>query len=800
MKKELNPKDSLPLLPLRDMVVFPYMVIPLLVGRQKSIAAVEEADAKDKTILLCAQRFVKTEDPSPDDIYQMGTVGKILQSLKLPDGSYKLLVEGISRAKIKNFLPNKEYLSVEIEPVSTDMEKTMEVEALMRSLVNQFEEYVKLNQRVPTEAFATTANIDNPNQLADTVASYLTLRISERQVILETINPVERIKRLTEVLNSEIGILQIEKKISSNVRKQIEKSQKEYFLQEQLKAIEKELGQKDEHKNEMEDLKEKVKAAKMTKEAQEVALREIEKLSRMYPNSPEATVSRNYIDWLVALPWSVKTEDNLDIKNADKILDDDHYGLEKPKERILEYLAVRKLVKSMKGQILCFVGPPGVGKTSLAKSVARALGRNFIRISLGGVRDEAEIRGHRRTYIGSLPGRVIQSIRKAKSRNPVFLLDEVDKMAMDFRGDPAAALLEVLDPEQNSTFSDHYLEVEFDLSDVMFITTANFQDNIPVPLQDRMEMIRLPGYTEYEKVKIAQGFLIPKQIKANGLKIEDISFSAESILKIISRYTREAGVRNLEREIARVCRKIAKEVVEKEHGLKVKLTAVSVQKYLGPPQFSEPKVEEKNEVGVATGLAWTEAGGDIISIESMLMKGKGKLTLTGKLGEVMQESAQAALSYIRSRAKEFGIDDDFYKKMDIHIHIPEGAIPKDGPSAGITMATALVSSLTKLPVKKDVAMTGEITLRGKVLQIGGLKSKILAAHRVGIKTVVIPKENQKDLAEIPKNILRELKVVTVENMDQVLKIALERKRGKGSKPEPRKFYRPTIYQRLPIQT
>ena len=799
-KKEHQIKDPLPLLPLRDMVVFPYMVIPLLVGRQKSIAAVEAADAKDKTILLCAQRSVKTEDPSPDDIYQMGTVGKILQSLKLPDGSYKLLVEGLYRVKIKKFLPNKEYLNVEIEPISTDAEKTMEVEALMRSLVNQFEEYVKLNQRVPTEAFATTANIDNPNQLADTVASYLTLRISERQAILEIIDPVERIKRLTEVLNSEIGILQIEKKISSNVRRQIEKSQKEYFLQEQLKAIEKELGQKDEHKSEMDELKEKVKAAKMTKEAQEVALREIEKLSRMYPNSPEATVSRNYIDWLVVLPWSVKTDDNLDIKNAEKILNEDHYGLEKPKERILEYLAVRKLVKSMKGQILCFVGPPGVGKTSLAKSVARALGRNFIRISLGGVRDEAEIRGHRRTYIGSLPGRIIQSVRKAKSRNPVFLLDEVDKMVMDFRGDPAAALLEVLDPEQNSTFSDHYLEVEFDLSDVMFITTANFQDNIPVPLQDRMEIIRLPGYTEYEKVKIADGFLISKQIKANGLKPENVSFSGEGTLKIIHRYTREAGVRNLEREIARVCRKIAKEVVEKERDLKVKLTAVSVQKYLGPPQFSEPKIEEKNEVGVATGLAWTEAGGDIISIESTLMKGKGKLTLTGKLGEVMQESAQAALSYIRSRAKEFGIDDDFYRKMDIHIHIPEGAIPKDGPSAGITMATALVSSLTKLPVKKDVAMTGEITLRGKVLQIGGLKSKILAAHRVGIKTVIIPKENEKDLAEMPKNILRELRMVTVENMDQVLKIALENKRRKRSKAEPKKFYRPTIYQRLPIQT
>jgi ATP-dependent Lon protease len=731
----------------------------------------------------------------------MGTVGQIIQSVKLPDGSYKLLVEGLYRAKIKKLLPTKEYLNAEVEYASAAVEKTMEVEAMMRSLVNQFEEYVKLNQRVPTEAFATIANIADPDQMADTVASYLTMRVAERQAILEIIDPVERIKKLTEVLNSEIGILQIEKKISSNVRKQIEKAQKEYFLQEQLKAIEKELGQKDDYKNELDDLKEKIKQAKMPKEAQEVALRELEKLSRTYPSSPEATVSRNYIDWLVVLPWSVKTEDNLDIKNAEKILNDDHYGLEKPKERILEYLAVLKLVKSMKGQILCFVGPPGVGKTSLAKSIARALGRNFVRISLGGMRDEAEIRGHRRTYIGSLPGRIIQSIRKAKSKNPVFLLDEVDKMSTDFRGDPAAALLEVLDPEQNSTFSDHYLEVEFDLSDVMFITTANFQDNIPFPLQDRMEIIKISGYTEYDKVKIAQGFLVPKQIKANGLKEENIKFTQDAILRIIRRYTREAGVRNLEREIARVCRRIAKEVVKKEKDLKIRLTGKRVEKYLGPVQFTEPKKEEKNEVGVSTGLAWTEAGGDIISIESTLMTGKGKLTLTGKLGEVMQESAQAALSYIRSRAKEFGIDDSFYKKMDIHIHIPEGAIPKDGPSAGITMATALVSSLTKRPVKKDVAMTGEITLRGKVLPIGGLKSKILAAHMVGIKTVIIPKENEKDLIEIPKNILKDIKIIPVEYMDQVLDIALEKKRRKAPAPRPKKISpRPTVYQRLPIQT
>ncbi|MDD4879580.1 MAG: endopeptidase La, partial [Candidatus Omnitrophica bacterium] len=602
-------------------------------------------------------------------------------------------------------------------------------------------------------------------------------------------------------LNSEIGILQIDKKISSTVRKQIEKAQKEYFLQEQLKASEKELGQKDDYKNELDDLKEKIKQAKMPKEALDIALREVEKLSRMYPTSPEATVSRNYIDWLVALPWSARTDDNLDIRNAEKILNEDHYGLEKPKERILEYLAVRKLVKSMKGQILCFVGPPGVGKTSLAKSIARALGRNFVRVSLGGVRDEAEIRGHRRTYIGSLPGRVIQSIRKAKSRNPVFLLDEVDKMSTDFRGDPAAALLEVLDPEQNSTFSDHYLEVEFDLSDVMFITTANFQDNIPLPLQDRMEIIKLSGYTEYEKVKIAQGFLIPKQIKLHGLKEENIKFTADAILRIVRRYTREAGVRNLEREIARVCRRIAKDVVKKEKDLKLRLSGAKIEKYLGPVQFTEPKKEEKNEVGVATGLAWTEAGGDIISIETTLMTGKGKLTLTGKLGEVMQESAQAALSYIRSRAREFGIDDNFYKKLDIHIHIPEGAIPKDGPSAGITMATALISSLTKCPVKKDVAMTGEITLRGKVLPIGGLKSKILAAHMVGIKTVIIPKENEKDLVEIPKGVLKDLKIIPVEYMDQVLEIALEKKCRKAPKAAPRKMaLKPTIYQRLPIQT
>ena len=801
MKKEHQTKESLPLLPLRDMVIFPFMVVPLVVGREKSIAAVEEALSKDKTILLCAQKSVKVEEPSLDDIYPLGTVGQIIQSVKLPDGSYKLLVEGMYRAKVKKLLPIKEFLNADVEYVSTAVDKTIEVEAMMRSLVNQFEEYVKLNQRVPTEAFATIANIADPDQMADTVASYLTMRVAERQAILEIIDPVERIKKLTEVLNSEIGILQIEKKISSNVRKQIEKAQKEYFLQEQLKAIEKELGQKDDYKNELDDLKEKIKQAKMPKEAQEVALRELEKLSRTYPSSPEATVSRNYIDWLVALPWSVKTEDNLDIKNAEKILADDHYGLEKPKERILEYLAVLKLVKSMKGQILCFVGPPGVGKTSLAKSIARALGRNFVRISLGGMRDEAEIRGHRRTYIGSLPGRIIQSIRKAKSKNPVFLLDEVDKMSTDFRGDPAAALLEVLDPEQNSTFSDHYLEVEFDLSDVMFITTANFQDNIPFPLQDRMEIIKISGYTEYDKVKIAQGFLVPKQIKANGLKEENIKFTQDAILRIVRRYTREAGVRNLEREIARVCRRIAKDVVKKEKDLKIRLTGKKIEKYLGPVQFTEPKKEEKSEVGVSTGLAWTEAGGDIISIESTLMTGKGKLTLTGKLGEVMQESAQAALSYIRSRAKEFDIDDSFYKKMDIHIHIPEGAIPKDGPSAGITMATALVSSLTKRPVKKDVAMTGEITLRGKVLPIGGLKSKILAAHMVGIKTVIIPKENEKDLIEIPKNILKDIKIIPVEYMDQVLDIALEKKLRKAPAPRPKKISpRPAVYQRLPIQT
>ncbi len=792
-------KNSLPLVPLRDIVVFPHMVVPLLVGRQRSIRALEEANEKDKAILLCAQKSVKVEDPTADDIHHIGTVAQIIQSLKLPDGSYKLLVEGLYRVKIKKFLPVKEYLRVEVEYISTDVEKTVEVEALMRSLINQFEEYAKLNTRVPTDAFATIVNIDNPDQLADAVASYLGLRVSERQSILEIVNPVERIKRLTQVLNSEIGILQVEKKITSSVRKQIEKAQKEYFLQEQLKAIEKELGQKDEHKSEIDELKDKIKQAKMTKEAEEVALRELDKLARMYPASPEATVSRNYIDWLVALPWSIKTEDNLDIKNAENILNEDHYGLEKPKERILEYLAVRKLVKSMKGQILCFVGPPGVGKTSLAKSVARALGRNFVRVSLGGVRDEAEVRGHRRTYIGSLPGRIIQSIRKAKSKNPVFLMDEVDKMAMDFRGDPAAALLEVLDPEQNSTFSDHYLEVEFDLADVMFITTANFQDNIPLPLQDRMEIIKLPGYTEYEKLKIARGFLMPKQIKANGLKEENITFSDEAISKIIRRYTREAGVRSLEREIARACRKIAKEVVERGKDFKLKVTAAGVQKYLGALQFNEPKIEEENEVGVATGLAWTEAGGDIISIESTLMSGKGKLTLTGKLGEVMQESAQAALSFIRSRASEFGIDDNFYKKIDIHIHIPEGAIPKDWPSAGIMMATALVSSLTKTPVKKDVAMTGEITLRGKVLAVGGLKSKILAAHRVGIKTVIIPKENEKDLTEIPKNILREIKIIMVENMDKVLEIALEKTRRTKTKLK-KKIYRPTIYPHIPIQS
>ena len=772
--KEFVYKEALPLLPLRDIVIFPRMVVPLLVGRERSINALNYAMSNDKVILLCAQKNLKDDKPDIDDIYHMGTAAKVLQLIKLPDGSFKALVEGIARVKVKRFLPYADFYKTQIEPLGLHARKNVEIEALMRGVINQFEEYVRQNSKIPQEAFASVMAIEDPDELADVISAHLILRLSDKQRLLETIDPEKRLKSIGEILNAELEILQIENRIMGDIKKGIEKSQKDFYLQEQIKAIEKELGQKDGHRSEIDLLRQKIYKARMSKEAQEVALKELNKFSKMLPVFPEATVVRNYIDWLINVPWSKKTEDNLDIKNANNVLDEDHYGLEKPKERILEYLAVRKLSSSMRGPILCFVGPPGVGKTSLAKSIARALGRNFVRVSLGGIRDEAEIRGHRRTYIGALPGRIIQSMKKAKSKNPVFLLDEVDKMSVDFRGDPSSALLEVLDPEQNHSFSDHYLEVAFDLSDCLFITTSNIQYSIPVPLLDRMELIKLPGYTEYEKLKIAKKFLIPKEIRESGLKIENVRIGEDAIEKIVKQYTHEAGVRELQRSISQIARKVARQVVEQGKDVRVTVSAGNLHKYLGPPQYSETRPDKNDQIGVATGLAWTEAGGDIISVESSLMKGSGKLTLTGKLGEVMQESAQAALSYIRSKSDKLEIRNGFYRKNDIHIHVPEGAIPKDGPSAGITIAAAMISSLSRRLLRSDTAMTGEITLRGRVLPVGGIKSKVLAAHRAGIRRVVIPSENEKDLVDIPKNIRKNLDIFLVKNMDEVLKLSIRK--------------------------
>ncbi len=771
-KTRLKTITNFPLLPVRDIVVFPYTVVPLLVGRPKSVEALEQAAGKDNLLALATQKAIRIDDPKPEDIYQVGTLAEILQFLRLPDGSVKILIEGICRFKIKQFLPENKFFQIAVESMEEESQDVnLEIEALMRTVISQFENYVKLNPRLVPETFMSVKSVKYPGQLADSIAGHLQIKLEEKQKILEMFEPISRLKKIYELLNAEIEILQIEKKIQGKVRHHIEKTQKEYYLQEQMKAIQAELGKKDEE-NEIQELRDKILNAKMSKEAEEKALKELDKLGKMMSASPESAVIRNYLDWLISLPWSNLTADKLDIKEAEKILNEDHYGLKKVKERILEYLAVRKLVVKMKGPILCFVGPPGVGKTSLAKSIARALGRNFVRVSLGGVRDEAEIRGHRRTYIGSMPGRIIQSIKKAKTRNPVFLLDEVDKMSMDFRGDPSAALLEVLDPEENYAFSDHYLEVDFDLSDTMFITTANLQPNIPVPLQDRMEIIKLPGYTEWEKLKIAELYLVPKQLAANGLSKDNMVISSQAILTVIRRYTREAGVRNLEREISSICRKVAKELVSKGNRIKVKVTNQNLSKFIGPPQFNLKKGTENDEVGVAQGLAWTEVGGEVMDIEVSILKGRRNLTLTGKLGEVMRESAQAALSYTRSKAKDLGLDENFYRSIDIHIHIPEGAIPKDGPSAGIAMATALISALTKKKVSKQVAMTGEITLRGKILPVGGIKSKVLAAHRAELKKVILPRENEKDLEEIPAEIRRVMNFVLVEHMDEVLKEAL----------------------------
>ena len=766
-----------PLLPLRDVVVFPNMVVPLFVGRDKSIKALEYAMSHQKEIFLSAQKDAKVDDPSPRDIYAVGTLGTVLQLLKLPDGTVKALIEGRRRGKIENFVDKQDFFMVEAKMLPDTYEINLESKAIMRSINESFEEYAKLNDKISQEIVSTVSSIEDPVRLADTVAGYLTMKGSDKQEILELENLNQRLEKVYQKLVGEIDILRLEQRLRRRVKKQMEKTQKDYYLSEQMRAIHKEMGTQDSHKAELDELEKKIKRKRLSREAHSRVKQEFKKLKMMSPMSAEATVVRNYIDWIISLPWYEKTKVKLDIEEAEKILDEDHYGLEKPKERILEYLAVQRLTKKIKGPILCFVGPPGVGKTSLAKSVARATGRNFVRLSLGGVRDEAEIRGHRRTYIGALPGKIIQFIKRAKSNNPVFCLDEVDKMSTDFRGDPSAALLEVLDPEQNFAFNDHYLDLDYDLSDIFFITTANNLHNIPLPLQDRMEIIRLPGYTELEKLNIAKQFLVKKQVSENGLKPENISFTDKAILKIIRTYTREAGVRNLEREISSICRKVAREVVQRGEDTRIPVKAQSIHKYLGVPKFRYGRAEEKDMIGVATGLAWTEVGGELLQTETSIMPGKGNLSLTGKLGEVMQESAKAAISYVRSRARQLGLPDNFYEKIDIHVHVPEGAIPKDGPSAGITIATTIVSALLRKPVKHDIAMTGEITLRGSILPIGGLKEKILAAHRGMISKVFIPMDNKKDIEEIPNKVLKKVELVLVENMDDVLQNALVLEEG-----------------------
>ncbi len=775
--------EKMPLLALRDLVIFPNMVIPLFVGRDKSIKALEAAMERDRIIFLVAQKDARTDDPKKEDIYKTGTLSEILQILKLPDGAIRVLVEGLTRVKMEEFTQDEPFFEVRVSEVNEQEEHSKETEALMRLVHEEFQKHVKMNKKIPPETIMSVSEISSPGRLADVIAANIFLKHEEKQELLEIASASDRLSKLSGILQRENEILELEKKIQGKVKSQLEKSQREYYLSEQLKAIQKELGKSEGGYNEIEELREKVKKAKMPSEAEEKALKEIDRLEKMMPMSAEATVIRTYVDWLLALPWNTRTKEKLDIKHVQQILDEDHFGLEKPKERIVEYLAVKKNVKEkVHDPILCLVGPPGTGKTSLAKSIARAIGRNFVRLSLGGVRDEAEIRGHRRTYIGALPGRIIQSIRKAKSKNPVFLMDEIDKMTSDFRGDPAAALLEVLDPEQNNTFNDHYLDADFDLSDVMFITTANTLYGIPLPLQDRMEIIEINSYTAFEKLNIARRFLLPKQLKQHGLTDADTEFKDSSLMGIIEDYTREAGVRNLEREIKTVCRKVAKEKVsEPKKYKKLIIERDNLSKFLGVPKFQDVPAKDVNDVGIATGMAWTEFGGDVLVIEVSIVKGKGKLLLTGKLGEVMKESAQAALSYIRSKAKSLGIPEDTFYKSDIHVHVPEGAIPKDGPSAGITIATALISAFTKKPVKKDIAMTGEITLRGRVLPIGGLKEKTLAASRNGMKEVIVPFYNKKDYSELPAYVKDKLKFNFVKTMDEVLGIALGIKASRGGK-------------------
>jgi ATP-dependent Lon protease len=772
----VDPVETLAVLPLRDIVVFPHMIVPLFVGRDKSVRALEAVMKEDKQILLVAQKNAGQDDPSPDDIYKVGTVSTILQLLKLPDGTVKVLVEGVRRARIRRFTEADAYFEVEVDSLGNATDDNKEIEALARTVVTQFEQYIKLNKKIAPEVLVSVNQIDDPSKLADTVASHLGLKISDKQELLEIDATSDRLERIFNHMESEIGVLQVEKKIRNRVKRQMEKTQREYYLNEQLKAIQKELGEGDDGKDETAELEAKIKSTKLSKEAREKALAELKKLRSMSPMSAEATVVRNYLDWILGIPWKKRSKIKNDVVEAERVLNADHYGLEKIKERIVEYLAVQSRSPKLRGAILCLVGPPGVGKTSLGKSIAKATGRNFVRMSLGGVRDEAEIRGHRRTYIGSMPGKVIQGMKKAKTSNPLFLLDEIDKLGADWRGDPSSALLEVLDPEQNSTFADHYLEVDYDLSDVMFVTTANSL-RMPQPLLDRMEIIRIPGYTEDEKVEIARRHLVTKQGEAHGLKREEWSISDEALHELIRTYTREAGVRNLEREIANLARKAVKEIVTSKVK-KVSITMKNLQKFSGVPRFRYGETEAEDMVGVVTGLAWTEVGGEILTIESVLLPGKGGIKQTGKLGDVMQESVQAAYSYIRSRAIQFGIKPPFFDKRDIHVHVPEGATPKDGPSAGIAMATSIVSAITGIPIRRDIAMTGEITLRGRVLPIGGLKEKLLAALRAGITTVIIPKENEKDLIEIPDNVKKGLTIIPVSHVDEVIERALSRK------PEP----------------
>ena len=769
--KEKFETKKLPMMPIRDVVIFPFMMTPFVVGRESSVHALEEALAGDKKIFLATQHDASIDEPKANEIYQVGTIVNIVQSLKLPDGNIKVLVEGIERGKILQITETDGYLQASVRVARYTTETTPQIESGMQRVTSLFEQYVKLCQSLNYETMIAAVRMEDPAKLTDTIAANLQLSIEEKQELLEIFDPAERLNRIGDVLDIEIEKLNMDRTIQSRVKRQMERAQKEYYLNEKIKAIQKELGRGE--KSEFDELKKKIEASGMPKEVRDKAMQELKKIEAMPPMSAESTVSRNYLDWLLAVPWKKRSKEIRNISRAEKVLNEDHYGLEKIKERILEFLAVRQLVKNPKGSILCLVGPPGVGKTSLGMSIAKATGRKFVRMSLGGVRDEAEVRGHRRTYIGALPGQIIQMMKKAGTKNPVFMLDEIDKMAMDFRGDPSAALLEVLDPEQNFMFVDHYLDVEYDLSQVFFIATANVMHTIPAALQDRMEVLRLHGYTEQEKVEIAKQFLVRKQLEQAGITDKNIKFNDDAIQMLIRSYTREAGVRNLEREIGNVCRKVARKVVKEGTGYQVTISAENLNEFLGVTKFRDTLANEKSEIGLVTGLAWTEVGGSILSTEATVVDGKGKLTLTGKLGDVMQESAQAAMSYIRSRWKRLGLARDFYRNIDIHIHVPEGAIPKDGPSAGITLATSIASALSKIPVRRDIAMTGEITLRGKVLPIGGLKEKLLAAHRAGLFEAILPKDNEKDLAEVPENLRNAMKLHLVETMDQVLTIALE---------------------------